>query len=191
MATKCPDCGFDVSVDLNSCPQCGCPIEHRQNPPIPPAQFQSTQSEKQQTQMEKEEDYKTFSELFWSCQFYKILKGKHFDLGQRTYEFGVFIWEMIVVAWNTTWNKFAKFTGRASRREYWSFLFGLSFLSIIPLFFVIALIPYIAVCIRRMHDTNHCGWWCCVPFAVFFLSLKKSDASSNKYGIPNPAKNLL
>lgn len=168
MATKCSECGFPLQDNDKRCPECGCPVEHVNQPAL--------------TDMAEDDGYKTFSELFWSCQFYKIFKGKHFDLGQRTYEFGIFLWEMISVAWNTTWNKFAKFTGRASRREYWSFIFGISFLNIIPLFFIIAIIPYIAISIRRMHDTNHSGWWSCVPFAVFFLSLRKSDEDVNRYG---------
>jgi hypothetical protein len=29
MSTICPDCGFDVPGDRDTCPECGCPIEHK------------------------------------------------------------------------------------------------------------------------------------------------------------------
>lgn len=168
MATKCPDCGFDVSVDHNSCPQCGCPIEHRQIPPIPPAPFQSTQSEKQPTE-----------------QQYECSSNRQTDWAQYFYECGVIGLE--------AFKKYAVFTGRSSRREFWSFnlvywmLIGLTG----GLGVFICLLPMIGVSIRRMHDIGKCGWWCICPIACFFLFLKRSDDGANKYGIPNPAKNLL
>ena len=64
--------------------------------------------------------------------------------------------------------KYADFSGRASRSEYWwFFLFVvvvsivLSFISsIISMLFSLAtLIPSIAVASRRLHDTNRSGWW--------------------------------
>lgn len=177
MERICKECGYPLKGNEGICPECGCPIANTtsETPYITTTQSSST--------IHDSDEYKTFSELFWSCQFYKIFRGHHFDLGQRTYESGVFLWEMIVITWHTVWGKFAQFTGRASRREYWSVCFGLPFLCIIPFFFIIALLPFIAVGIRRMHDTNHSGWWICVPFAIFFLSLKKSDPYENDYGV--------
>lgn len=175
MERSCNECGYPLTGNEERCPECGTILQYNQPQPTKYSVDPTTN---------EQNDYKTVSELFWSCQFYQVFKGHTFDLGQRTYEFGSFLWEMIVLTWHTVWSKFAKFSGRASRREYWSFCFGVPFLCIIPLFFFIAIIPYIAVGIRRMHDTNHCGWWVCVPFAVFFLSLKKSDPIANKYGNP-------
>lgn len=172
MERSCNECGYPLNGNEERCPECGTILQNNQPQPQMDSEAPTTDGQS---------DYKTVSELFWSCQFYKVFKGDTFDLGQRIYELGVFFWEMIVLAWNTIWRKFAQFEGRATRREYWSFCFGASFMCIIPLFFIVVIIPFIAVSIRRMHDTNHCGWWICVPFAVFFLSLKKSDTTENGY----------
>ncbi|MBR1474315.1 MAG: DUF805 domain-containing protein [Muribaculaceae bacterium] len=46
--------------------------------------------------------------------------------------------------------------------------------------FVLAL----AIAIRRMHDGNHRGWWCLVPFVYPFYCLQRSDAGTNRFGPP-------
>ena len=54
------------------------------------------------------------------------------------------------------------------------------------------LLPSIAVCIRRLHDTNRSGWWILislVPFVgsiilLIFLCIE-GDAGDNRFG-PNP-----
>ena len=67
-----------------------------------------------------------------------------------------------------TLKKYAELSGRASRKEFW--LFGLSnwvilfLLSlVIPIlgsvYFLGILLPYWAVWVRRLHDTNRSGWW--------------------------------
>ena len=110
--------------------------------------------------------------------------------------------------------KYATFSGRASRSEYWYFvLFGylLAFLVVIigmslespefitglPAFlgFVI-LIPSLAVCVRRLHDTGRSGWWCLlglIPYVgglvLFIFFCLKSD-EDNKYG-PKPRNGML
>ena len=75
--------------------------------------------------------------------------------------------------------KYAQFSGRASRSEFWFFvLFGIlgSWIAIIIdtmilnyswekdgpvylIFQIIILIPSIAVGARRLHDLNKSGWW--------------------------------
>ncbi|MGI4894548.1 MAG: DUF805 domain-containing protein [Janthinobacterium lividum] len=53
------------------------------------------------------------------------------------------------------------------------------------------LLPSLAVTCRRLHDTDHSGWWvlmAVVPFAsvvLFVFELLDSSAGSNRYG-PNP-----
>ena len=46
--------------------------------------------------------------------------------------------------------------------------------------FVLAL----AIAIRRMHDGNHSGWWCLVPFVYPFYCLQRSDSGTNRFGPP-------
>ena len=79
-------------------------------------------------------------------------------------------------------NKYATFEGRARRKEYWNFQLvayvigiGLLFIDVLTgtfnsdvgmgllsgIYGVAIIIPSIAVSIRRLHDTNHSGWWFC------------------------------
>lgn len=168
MATKCPDCGFDVPFDRNSCPECGCPIEHQQ--------AENTTEETVSTASTTEHKAEVPTESATCTQT---------DWAQYFYECGVIGWK--------AFKKYTVFTGRSSRREFWSFnlvcwmLIGFTG----GLGAIICLLPMIGVSIRRMHDIGKCGWWSICPIACFFLFLKRSDLGANKYGIPNPAKNLL
>lgn len=104
--------------------------------------------------------------------------------------------------------KYAVFSGRARRKEYWMFLlfnfivafvigFVLGFIGGIlgigtalsdpaSVIYVLAvLIPGIAVGVRRMHDIGRSGWWILFPLVnLVFLSLN-SQPNENEYG-PNP-----
>ena len=69
--------------------------------------------------------------------------------------------------------KYADFSGRASRSEYWWFwlfyVLAISVAAIINgsqgsytlngLIFIIFLLPNLAVTARRLHDVNRSGWW--------------------------------
>jgi|APTNR8051073442_1049403.scaffolds.fasta_scaffold62022_2 uncharacterized membrane protein YhaH (DUF805 family) len=87
------------------------------------------------------------------------------------------------------YRRYGEFTGRAGRREYWSFfiffviaagvlsildnmMFGTSritdgpgwspidgFQPLTSIFSLISLVPCIAVSVRRMHDIGKSGWW--------------------------------
>jgi uncharacterized membrane protein YhaH (DUF805 family) len=71
-------------------------------------------------------------------------------------------------------NKYAVFSGRARRKEYWMFFlfnliiaFALGFIEgflgspgvIGVLYSLAVIIPNIAVSVRRLHDTGRSGWW--------------------------------
>jgi uncharacterized membrane protein YhaH (DUF805 family) len=103
--------------------------------------------------------------------------------------------------------KYAVFSGRARRKEYWMFcLFNIiialvlsalgwiaSFLSILSFIYVLAvLIPGIAVSIRRLHDTSRSGWWLLIglvpligAIVLLVFMVQDSQAGENQYG-PNP-----
>jgi len=109
--------------------------------------------------------------------------------------------------------KYAVFTGRARRKEYWFFylfyiifLFVLMFIDgmmgtlsetggmgILSLLFILALfIPSLAVTIRRLHDTDRAGWWFLIAFVpliggIWLLVLMVLDGTpgQNQYG-PDP-----
>lgn len=92
--------------------------------------------------------------------------------------------------------KYATFTGRASRSEFWFFylfyiiiliigsvaesaagITGLSYLFILPLW-----LPQLAVSVRRMHDTDRSGWFILVPIYNLVLLCTASTPGSNKHG---------
>ena len=65
-------------------------------------------------------------------------------------------------------NKFADFTGRARRSEYWWFYL---FSQIVGSFTcgigsLVCLIPLLAVTVRRLHDTNRSAWWVFLPLIL-------------------------
>ena len=81
----------------------------------------------------------------------------------------------------TCFSKYASFNGRAKRSEFWWFMlfyllvtcaaamigdtvYGLACLAF--------LLPTLAVSVRRLHDTDHNGWWILlsiIPLANFLL----------------------
>ena len=92
--------------------------------------------------------------------------------------------------------KYADFTGRASRSEYWWFMLflflvsaGTSMISqvVSGLFSLATLVPSLAAGARRLHDTNRSGWlqllWI-VPLIgwiiviVFLVQETKADTSA-------------
>lgn len=101
------------------------------------------------------------------------------------------------------WKKYATFSGRARRKEYWMFVlfntlagFVAAFLdgmfgggAIYLLYALASVLPSLAVLVRRLHDTNRSGWWCLiclVPFIgwIWLLVLLVLDSSlgPNRYG---------
>ena len=103
-----------------------------------------------------------------------------------------------------TLKKYADFSGRARRTEYW--LFVLFTLIIAALLFVVdyllespgiiamifgaaMLLPYIAVGVRRLHDTDRSGWWYLVTFVpaigsiwLLILLVLDSTPGGNRFG---------
>lgn len=122
----------------------------------------------------------------------------------------------------TCFFKYATFTGRATRSEFWWFalfyygffyaLFALlaavqtilgpwyprevmGFVGTAALIAVYggALVPYLALSVRRLHDADHKGWWlfiCLIPLIgwiillVFYL--QRSDEGSNRFDVADP-----
>lgn len=119
------------------------------------------------------------------------------------------------------WKKYAVFSGRSRRKEYWDFVLLNSLASIIlsiidsnigasintdygigigilsSLFSLAILVPNLAVSVRRLHDTNHSGWWLFlglipllggIVLLVFYLT--DSQPGDNQYG-PNPKVEMI
>jgi uncharacterized membrane protein YhaH (DUF805 family) len=104
-------------------------------------------------------------------------------------------------------NKYAVFTGRARRKEYWMFflfnlLIGLGIAiveaiigtgGILGIVFSLAmLIPGIAVTVRRLHDTGRSGWWILISLVpvigwivLLVFMVLEGHPGDNEYG-PDP-----
>lgn len=63
----------------------------------------------------------------------------------------------------TCFSKYFDFSGRARRSEFWWFVLFFFVAGLIPFVGLIVtlagLIPYFAVAVRRLHDTDRSGWW--------------------------------
>lgn len=104
--------------------------------------------------------------------------------------------------------KYAQFNGRARRSEFWYFVLfnlivslglgtvgavtDLEFLS--GLYGLLALIPSIAVGVRRLHDSGKSGLWLLVSFLPFigwivliYFLVQETQYFDNQYG-PNPKR---
>ena len=109
--------------------------------------------------------------------------------------------------------KYACFSGRARRQEYWLFVLfniiasivvgviggalasatGVVVFSLLSNIYSLAvLIPSLAVTCRRMHDTGRSGWWWLISFipvvgwiVLLVFCCLDSQPGENQYG-PNP-----
>lgn len=109
---------------------------------------------------------------------------------------------------STCFRKYADFSGRASRSEYWYwYLFRIliiggiaiiaiaaranGLLALIALEVMVMLVPSLAVAVRRLHDVNCSGWLlliAVIPFGsllLFVLACVPGTQGGNKYG-PGP-----
>ena len=110
----------------------------------------------------------------------------------------------------TCFNKYADFSGRALRSEFWWFvLFGFlggiitSIIDIMILgysiesygpvniiFSVVLILPSIAVTARRLHDINKSGWWQLIELTIIGILLiiiwnaTEGEKKKNIYGPP-------
>src|SRR5687767_10028089 len=95
--------------------------------------------------------------------------------------------------------KYADFSGRAPRAEYWWFVLAVLVASIVisivesilginrmiagvygpitSLLMLGILVPSIAVGVRRLHDTNRSGWWILLPIVPYCLAFALGGAA--------------
>jgi uncharacterized membrane protein YhaH (DUF805 family) len=105
--------------------------------------------------------------------------------------------------------KYAVFTGRARRTEYWMYtLINLIVLIVLGavdgtfsgnghvgilygLYALGTLLPSLGVAVRRLHDTTRSGWWLLISFVplvggiILIVFLAQDSSPDNQYG-PNP-----
>ena len=106
--------------------------------------------------------------------------------------------------------KYAQFSGRSSRKEFWLFYLLITIASIVltvidisigsfdavsefgllsGIFTLAIIVPSLAVSVRRLHDTDRSGWWLLLSFIpllgsivlVVFWCLKGTQGQ-NEYG---------
>ncbi|MFF0381639.1 DUF805 domain-containing protein [Streptomyces sp. NPDC004286] len=98
--------------------------------------------------------------------------------------------------------KYAVFSGRARRQEYWMFVLFNLIISIVlsildnaldinilgSIYTLAVLLPSIAVAVRRLHDTGRSGWWLLLVLTligaivvIVFLALE-GKPENNEYG---------
>ena len=98
--------------------------------------------------------------------------------------------------------KYAVFSGRARRKRYWMFtLMNLLIVFVLGIvegilriasdsdesvlggvYILATLIPGIAVGVRRMHDTDHSGWWFLVPIVNLIFAIQGGQQGPNRFG---------
>ncbi|WP_345852246.1 DUF805 domain-containing protein [Shewanella algae] len=99
--------------------------------------------------------------------------------------------------------KYADFTGRARRTEYWMFtLFYIIFSLVVSaidyalgttvlglIYSLGLLLPSIAVAARRLHDTDRSGWWQLLAFipiigwiVLLVFYCQDSEVGENRFG---------
>jgi len=99
--------------------------------------------------------------------------------------------------------KYAVFSGRARRKEYWMYMLFVVIIYIVLaaigiaakvawlpiIFYVGILLPSLGVTVRRLHDTGRSGWWILfglVPLVggitLFVFSVLDGEPGENKYG---------
>ncbi|MDW4909821.1 DUF805 domain-containing protein [Streptomyces sp. ADMS] len=99
--------------------------------------------------------------------------------------------------------KYAVFSGRARRKEYWMFVLFASIIYVALLgigyaidmvwigiiFYLGILLPALGVTVRRLHDTGRSGWWVLFgliplagPITLLVFYCLDGDQGENKYG---------
>lgn len=107
--------------------------------------------------------------------------------------------------------RYADFSGRSRRKEYWLYILGLWIAIIVAsivdgllgmtgmiagaygpltaLVYLGTLIPTIAVAVRRVHDSDKSGWFVLVPIYNLILMFLEGTKGPNRFGADpkNPA----
>ena len=113
-------------------------------------------------------------------------------------------------------NKYAVFSGRARRREYWMFVLFNVIIALVltiiegiadagsegsrstlaTLYGLAVLLPGLAVSVRRLHDTGRSGWWLLIglipiigTIVLLIFMIQDGRPTDNQYG-PNPKREI-
>lgn len=109
--------------------------------------------------------------------------------------------DLFFKAWKNCFN----YQGRATRQEFWLFfifnlvvyflltfaeslIVGITLNDRFPiafLYYLASMLPLYAVGIRRMHDTDHSGWFMLIPLINLVFLITEGTRGDNIYG-PDP-----
>ena len=96
--------------------------------------------------------------------------------------------------------QYAEFSGRARRKEYWMFtlincliIMALMIVTtvispsgkgsvLVSIYQLALFIPSLAVGVRRMHDTDHSGWWIICPIVNLVFACMEGTQGDNRFG---------
>ena len=182
---KCPECGYPLTDSMTTCPECGTQLQNATSD----RQDEAANSQPHQyTNAQRSGEHATATKKMTHC---RDCGG---EISLRAYrcphcgsmlvpDFGNAVYE-------TFCKKYATFTGRSRRAEFFSFFTVFAFLCFVALgsersaliFVIPVIIPLLAVSIRRLHDIGRSGWWILCPVVPFFFYFKDSDESVNEYG---------
>lgn len=99
----------------------------------------------------------------------------------------------------TCFTKFADFSGRATRSEYWWFVLAYFVLALVAgfiheyLYFLVVLVflvPMISAGVRRLHDIGKTGWLLLigliplVGLVLIYFMVQPTQPEANQYGAP-------
>jgi len=105
----------------------------------------------------------------------------------------------IMEYYTDAFKRFADFNGRATVRQFWMFVlinfaitFAISLIGINTIsagYSLVAMIPSMAIGVRRLHDIGKSGWYCCLAFIplvgviiLIIWFIKAGDVGPNAYG---------
>ena len=101
--------------------------------------------------------------------------------------------------------KYANFSGRAMRSEYWWYTLFAIIVSVVlsvvdmmlgtqllqPIFALATLLPGIGVCVRRLHDLDKSGWWLLIllipligALVMLYWFCQPGTPGDNQFGPP-------
>ena len=93
--------------------------------------------------------------------------------------------------------RYVGFRGRSCRREFWwafllntivSFVLAIVDEAVFGIYFLVALLPLMAIQVRRLHDTSKSGWWVfLLPMPILNIAYlvwlaTDGDKGKNRFG---------
>lgn len=199
---RCPKCNRAYSDIMEKCPQCNISLSG--NPGTSAIQTNTTWSAQNPSQQNGAQPGQGYSQSQYNqmpdsqMQYNNNNNGRTGYVQQPASSMG------FIEAVKTCFMKYATFSGRARRSEYWWFVLfngivniilsilsqGSEFMALVSIVWPLAVfLPGLAVCIRRFHDTGK-NWkflfWSLIPIygpiRVIIELAKDSDPNSNAYG---------